>query len=573
MKARFILLMSTVFIAMSSIVTLESQCGNFVDTCEECQFLFKNKPQCLNYCINYNNCCSEAIVMSELSSLCSKCLDVDSFDYPDCVYKNCPKSLSQKVEQLAINSLHSFGKQALPSKSFCSSSSSSFCIYYSSPTSLSSISFSSESNCETCKNYKGSFYSNCVYFYCRNEISSQYLSSSNLIQETSLSECTDACYYDWYYFQHDYSTCVKYNCKKSSSKAYTSIYLLAETSTKISQCEACYYYYKNNDLTSCSMSFCHEEIINGNKLFSQNDIKTSYCTDCNQFWQQGYYDDYYECVNWYCKDLINEKTLEFFKGQRTFTSARGGQYNDCIKCEKDYQGQAKEECIYYFCAEKILGSSMIQEIKENLCIDNCYQSYVENYYSYEEYYSCAYDYCKEGLFEMYKVYLDKIEKITNVVCEECDMIESGYLCEKCLWYDPMDEKFRYAVIPDSTLAQLGEGENMEGLIGFAIEYNGELENFACKKCESTGKEVFACEFCACEEGGVEGLWDEKKQVFTYFIKSEEESQETEFLNMSGMQIGVGIFMVGTVGVFKYWRKRKGLEGCQNEKEVEYRILS
>lgn len=572
MKARFILFMSTVFIALSSIVTLESQCTSFVDTCEECQFLFKTKPQCLNYCKNYNNCYSEMIEKSDLSPLCSKCLDADSSDFPDCVYKNCPKSLSQKVERLAINSLHSFGKQAPPSKAFCTTSSSPLCRYYYSPKSLSSISSILQSNCETCKNYEGSSYANCVFFYCRNEISSQILASSYLIQETSLSECTDACYYDWYYFQHDYSTCVKYNCKKSSSKAYKTIYLLAETSTKISQCEACYYYYTNDDLASCLVSFCHEEIVNGDQLFAQTDIQTSYCTDCNQFWEQGNYDDYYECVNWYCKDVISHKALEFFKGQRTFTSTKGGQYNDCTKCESAYQGQAKEDCIYYFCSEKVLGSSMIKEVKENFCIDNCYQSYVESYYSYEEYYSCAYEYCKEEFFEMYKVYLENVEKSKNVVCGECIGTETGYVCEKCLWYDPMDEEFRYAVVPEPTLAQLGEGENTQGLVCFGIEYDGDIENFACKKCESSGMEgVFACEFCACEEEGVEGLWDEKKQVFTYFINSPQESQENELLNMSGVQIG--IVVIGAVGVLKYWRKRKNPQEYESGQEIGYRILS
>ncbi|OMJ66037.1 hypothetical protein SteCoe_37262 [Stentor coeruleus] len=555
---------------MSSTVMLESQCTSFVDSCEECQFLFKTKSQCLNYCKNYNNCYSETLVKSDLSSLCSKCLDVDSSDYPDCVYKNCPKSLSEKVERLAINSLHSFGKQAPPSKVFCTSSTTPLCSYYYSSTSLLSISSTSESNCENCKNYEGSSYANCVYFYCRNEISSQTLASSYLIQETTLSECTDACYYDWYYFQHDYSTCVKYNCKKSSSKPYKTIYLLAETSTKISQCEACYFYYANDDLVSCSVSFCHDEIINADQLFTQTDIQTSYCTDCKQFWQKGNYDDYYECANWYCKEIINNKALEFFKGQKTFTSVRGGQYNDCTKCESAYEGQAKEDCVYYFCAEKVLGTSMIQEVKENFCIENCYQSYVENYYSYEEYYSCAYEYCKEEFFEIYKVYLEKIEENKNVVCGECNKIGSGCLCEKCLFYDPMDEKFRYAVIPEPTLVQLVEGENIQGLVGFAIEFSGELEDFTCGKCENNGQEgIFDCEFFACEDGGVEGLWDEKKQVFSYFVKSPEENQQTGLLNKSGIQIGVVI--IGAVGILKYWRKRKNHQGCGQE--VGYRILS
>jgi hypothetical protein len=320
------------------------------------------------------------------------------------------------------------------------------------------------------------------------------------------------------------------------------------------------------------VSFCHEEIVNRDQLFTKTDIQTSYCTDCNQFWEQGNYDDYYECVNWYCKDLINGKALEFFKGQRTFTSTSRGQYNDCTKCESAYQGQAKEDCIYYFCAEKVLGNSMIKEVKENFCIDNCYQSYVENYYSYEEYYSCAYEYCKEGFLEMYKNYLEKVEGNKNVVCKECSGNESGYVCEKCLWYDPMDEEFRYAVVPEPTLAQLGEGENMQGLVSFGIEYDGDIENFACKKCESSGQGgVFACEFRACEEGGVEGLWDEKKQVFTYFIKSPQESQETELLNMSGVQIG--IVLIGAVGIFKYWKKRKNSQDSESSQEIGYRILS
>lgn len=198
--------------------------GLDASSCSDC--LWKYSGEEYYNCIN--RYCSEIVTQQVLfnvistSAQCNACKNLDESAFKLCAFSNCQELILAKTEEFAVKFPYLLASHKpyiqMPCRSclhYMGASTLSYdCAYYNcrkeSFNALpSSTLFSSK--CGSCLKYSNAEYLNCAYFLCRSEVMNLLSSHFNLNHPLKLSNCTDQCYYDWYYFQQDYSTCVRLN--------------------------------------------------------------------------------------------------------------------------------------------------------------------------------------------------------------------------------------------------------------------------------------------------------------------------------------------------------------------------
>ncbi|OMJ92221.1 hypothetical protein SteCoe_5098 [Stentor coeruleus] len=281
------------------------------------------------------------------------------------------------------------------------------------------------SNCELCDYYyTGDAWYDCIYYYCKDEVvdTQQLISLKGAnIEKADLSKCTDYCYYTYYlgyYTSTEYSNCYYYYCKNEVASLYKKLtannFIKTKKESELYDCSSCHY---DSYEYSYHCYYCYkEDILDKSALFADEpkNAKTETCEYC-------YYDSsytYYDCVYYYCKNEVMEKAkLAVINNFSKLTSIAPLQGSTCSECGYYYSYSSEDyayDCTYYNCRDEVLSKNVLfagysGEQKQDYCYE-CYD------YDYDGYYDCAYWYCKEQILDKLKE-LYGTEKVEGSSCE------------------------------------------------------------------------------------------------------------------------------------------------------------
>ena len=235
---------------------------------------------------------------------CNVCLNFEGFQYFSCVSNNCKQEVSDRVLLIAAKSPEKLMKQRSVYFNTCEQ-----CAQYYSPPEVEfqyicivqncksefvnkpSLLLSKPSGfCSECSQFSDDEFHNCAVFFCKAEIESEFEqfklenSLSMLESIVKLNECTDSCYYDWFFYGYDYNTCAYEYCRTiEDSKAPISLKNKFSLKDYKSQCAG-------NTQPYCIINMCQSQDLN--ELTSNT--KNSKCSDCalalfnNQITEKGF---------------------------------------------------------------------------------------------------------------------------------------------------------------------------------------------------------------------------------------------------------------------------------------------
>jgi hypothetical protein len=178
-------------------------------------------------------------------------------------------------------------------------------------------------------------------------------------------------------------------------------------------------------------------------------VKLIDCGDCWTYYYYGYitYSEYDSCYYYYCKeDKESAKILLENIGQELKINSVQTSYCDDCWTYYYYGYLTYNEyynCAYYYCKESQIKSIDLKAEKTELTkanseklyyCDDCYYYYVYGYLTYSEYYNCVYYYCKDNVLELTAT----TKKTSDLVsengvafdyCYECSIYtDSSYEC-------------------------------------------------------------------------------------------------------------------------------------------------
>ncbi|OMJ92188.1 hypothetical protein SteCoe_5060 [Stentor coeruleus] len=369
------------------------------------------------------------------------------------------------------------------------------------------------SNCELCDYYyTGDAWYDCIYYYCKDEIlDTQQLIKSNgaNIDKADLSRCTNYCYYNYYlgyYTYTEYSNCYYYYCRNEVASIYKELYtknfIKTKKESELYSCSSCHYDYYEY---AYHCYYCYKEaILDKTALFAEEpkDAKAGTCEYC-------YYDSYsyYECIYYYCKNEIMEKAkLVVTKNISKLVSIAPLQSSTCSECVYYYAYNNENyayDCSYYNCRNEILNKNILfSGYSEEQKQDSCYECY--NYDS-TEYYNCIYWYCKDQILNKLESFFS-IEKIEGSSCEGTCYMD---------WYFYGSDYFTCA----DSFCKNQRSENLITIPEFIQEKGGvQLDcNEACYYYTYTDDDYYECTFYYCKSFTIEKLSTSisSKKIETY----------------------------------------------------------
>lgn len=354
---------------------------------EECSFCYSEED---SYSCFWNTCRSQIIDkevlfadVSEESKLmdCYDCYFAENDSYYDCVFFQCKQEILDKAKLVAIKSpelirsdlkIHRGDSQACSS---CGNYDESYGAFYEyecittyckseiteKKTLFSIVPSTDLSDCETCFYVDGEEYFNCVYFYCMSEITAKFTGLYPQSEPIMTETCDEYCYLEWYYYNVDYYVCYENFCNMTSNDGivFSKVPELFKQKGEIQlDCETdCFSAYLDNSdyFYNCIWDNCKHLYSDGLKSeipvdieLNKADIKLDYCDDCLTWYEIYYYDyeEYYDCVYWYCKEKILDqvKVLEKQKSQYTVNQEK----NLLMAAGGEIEGDIEQVCYYYY---------------------------------------------------------------------------------------------------------------------------------------------------------------------------------------------------------------------------------
>ena len=247
-----------------------------------------------------SNCKSQVLAKETLfvadglvafSKQCNTCLGFEGSQYFSCVSNNCKREVSERVLFIAAKLPENLTKHRSVYFKACEP-----CAQYYSPEEVEfqyscivqncksefvnkkSLLLSNPSGfCSQCGQFSDAEFHNCAVLFCKAEIQlgfEQFKSENSLNVLDSvvkLSECTDSCYYDWYFYGFNYYTCAYEYCK-TTENARVPIALKEKFSLNDykSQCVG-------SNLPYCVVNLCQAEELSA----LTSSTRDSKCSDCS----------------------------------------------------------------------------------------------------------------------------------------------------------------------------------------------------------------------------------------------------------------------------------------------------
>jgi hypothetical protein len=351
------------------------------------------------------------------SSKCSTCLYFDGASYLSCIKYNCKEELENKAAFVFSENDKHFARSQLIGVKSCKQCGEFYnekevnfqylCIVNKCENIINSkslLSQSSSKSCQRCEGFSGNAFKNCASFACKEEIFSVFndFKSKNNIQVSplvELNECTDSCYYDWYYYGYDFKTCTYEYCRTFKPVAVSS-------SSSVSLC-SCWsdidaYGYHQQETIYCQ----------SNEPLKVSNLNSSTGKKC--YGRCVHEKKNYSC-HFHCREDSQIEPLKL--------SAKS--FNKCYdKCLKQYYFTNENYC--KTTCNNIMSESLISPIKLTPCTDTCYHNWV--YYG-DDYIQCIETYCKN--FEPLEIFSESEASLTacNKKCSSLYSNSNQY--EKC----------------------------------------------------------------------------------------------------------------------------------------------
>ncbi|OMJ89714.1 hypothetical protein SteCoe_8079 [Stentor coeruleus] len=383
---------------------------------------------------------------------CEYCYYDYTYSYYDCVYYYCKNEVMEKAKLTVINNLSKLVSIAPIQSPTCSQ-----CVYYYNYNAVyyaydcaywycrdeilsKNVLFAGYSEeqkqdyCYECYDYDYDGYYDCTYWYCKDQILEKFEELYGT-EKVEGSSCEGTCYMDWYFYGSDYFTCASKFCKGERSENLITIpeFIQEKGGVQLDCYDTCYYYYGySNSYYDCVYYYC--KTLTTEKLAASiptNKVETyTECDECYDYYYYGYltYSEYVDCYYNWCKNS-DSKMIKAVKVDSVMLST----CDDCWTLY--YYGYMTyseyDSCYYYYCKEdkesavillENVGKELnIKSVKTSYC-DDCWTYYYYGYLTYNEYYNCAYYYCKEN------------EIKTAEKTELSVKTEKLYYCDDCYYY-------------------------------------------------------------------------------------------------------------------------------------------
>ena len=255
--------------------------------------------------------------VESLGKKCKVCMDFDGVSYLSCIKYNCAGEMQDRALDLAAGfDVKGFAGNAVKVNSCVDclkSQEESEFQYLCYDKNCKSAAFSkdllltssSSKGCQKCGKYSDEKFSNCAYFACRSEmknlISIDHSLSLKSLSSINLNECTDSCYYDWYYYGYDYKVCVYEYC--NSREPMTRPINFKSIEHKNTCKNSC----SSLSSVSCLAAFCEQSTL---QSISRNSLEAQ-CRTCSQDLDKEVLTAYgfRACAAAYCRKEIEKESL------------------------------------------------------------------------------------------------------------------------------------------------------------------------------------------------------------------------------------------------------------------------